>query len=395
LFFLSSSAVMKTACKAAAESLAINDCPLEAVKAAITILEDDPLTNAGNGSNLTIDGFVECDASVMAGDGTFGSIAAAPGIQNPCVAATRLALDSREPLSHGRVRPVMLAGDASRVWALKQGLEAAESIDDAEEMHITKRARRQHQKYINILNENNSTSSESTESNPKGSSKRQKTSKIDKDSDLLNDTVGCCVINSRGQVASGVSSGGIAMKTSGRVGEAAVYGAGCWAEESKNTSNTSNGVSVSVTGVGERIIKHLVARDCAKKVLLLLDDSDGGGGGGGGNKTGDSKMNDDPLSICTRYLNETIGQGPTPRDCGVLCLSSSSTTSRQQQPGHLHVILTAVFRESESMAVGWLSEDSIGKQRSEARVLRKNNSRTGGSSLTSQSLVVGVHWPLQ
>lgn len=370
---------MKNACKAAAESLASNNCPLEAVTAAIAVLEDDPLTNAGNGSNLTFDGFVECDASVMAGDGTFGSIAAAGGIQNPCVAAARLALQSKEPLSHGRVRPVMLAGDAARVWALKQGLEASNTAEDAKQMHATSRARRQHQKYLDILSESNSDGSQGADSN--SNNKRRRIDKNDKDinTDLVNDTVGCCVINARGQVASGVSSGGIAVKTSGRVGEAAVYGAGCWAQETKNGSH---GVAVSVTGVGERIMKHLVARECAMGL------SAPGGGNCVVKKRKDNSGSDDPLSICTKYIKETVGIGPSPRDCGVLCAISTT----QQQLDHLHVVLTAVHCESESMAVAWLSEDARGKQRSEARILREINDSS--NSFTSQSLVVGVHWPL-
>jgi taspase (threonine aspartase 1) len=356
---------MKNACKAAAGSLASTDCPLAAVTAAIKTLEDDALTNAGNGSNLTMDGFVECDASVMAGDGTYGSIAAAAGVKNPCAAATKLALDSREPLSHGRVRPVMLAGDAARVWAVQQGLEAAYTAEAAREMHVTEKACCQHKKYSNILK----TGNPETESNPK---KRQRIIITEDGADLLNDTVGCCVVTASGKTASAVSSGGIAMKTSGRVGEAAVYGAGCWSEESEETKNA---VAVSVTGVGERIMKHLVARECGKLVL-----------GGSINR------NSDPLTLCTNYLRETIGTGPPPRDCGVLCAST------QKQPGYLHVALTAVHLESESMAVAWLSEDSNGILRSESRILRKsrssNNSNNAGG-LASQSLVVGLHWHLE
>lgn len=48
------------------------------------------------------------------------------------------------------------------------------------------------------------------------------------------DTVGCVVVDSWGRVAAGVSSGGIALKTEGRVGEAAVFGAGCWAQDERH-----------------------------------------------------------------------------------------------------------------------------------------------------------------
>lgn len=42
-------------------------------------MQDDPVTNAGYGSNLTLEGTVECDASIMSGDGTSGAVGAVPG----------------------------------------------------------------------------------------------------------------------------------------------------------------------------------------------------------------------------------------------------------------------------------------------------------------------------
>lgn len=71
---------IKRACLAAASILRQGSgrC-VDAAEAAIQVLEDDPSTNAGRGSNLTEDGHVECDASLMDGDsGAFGAVGAVP-----------------------------------------------------------------------------------------------------------------------------------------------------------------------------------------------------------------------------------------------------------------------------------------------------------------------------
>lgn len=82
--------VMRRACLAAASVLRQGPgvC-MDAVSAAIQVLEDDPSTNAGRGSNLTEDGHVECDASIMDGaSGAFGAVGAVP--DQVCVMPYRL-----------------------------------------------------------------------------------------------------------------------------------------------------------------------------------------------------------------------------------------------------------------------------------------------------------------
>ena len=72
------------------------------------------------------------------------------------------------------------------------------------------------------------------------------------------DTVGAVAISRDGITASGVSSGGVALKIAGRVGQAASYGSGCWAED---------GVSVTTSGVGEYLMKCLLAERMAQRIL--------------------------------------------------------------------------------------------------------------------------------
>lgn len=129
-------AAMRTACKRAADVLMNGGTAEQATVQAIKALEDSPVCNAGIGSNLTEVGCVECDASIMSGDGVFGSIGAAAGIAHPIEAAACLAAESREPMPLGRVRPIFLVGDGARQYALSRGLLAALSAEEARHWNI-------------------------------------------------------------------------------------------------------------------------------------------------------------------------------------------------------------------------------------------------------------------
>ena len=80
--------------------------------------------------------------------------------------------------------------------------------------------------------------------------------------DGVTDTVGVVVMDGTGNVASTVSSGGIALKQPGRVGQASCFGCGCWAQkgQSKETPYT---VGISTTGCGEHLVRTFLARECA------------------------------------------------------------------------------------------------------------------------------------
>lgn len=121
-----------------------------------------------------------------------------------------------------------LAGDGVRKWALGQGLEAAPDEARAAETHITEEASLRWKTYHEMLRTATMRTSELPLSADESSSVENCIIRKS-----VNDTVGCIVVNSTGEMCAGVSSGGIAMKMPGRVGEAAIYGAGCWASNAE------------------------------------------------------------------------------------------------------------------------------------------------------------------
>src|SRR5687768_17694981 len=88
---------------------------LDAVEAAVVVLEDDPVFNAGRGAALTRDGGVELDASVMEGTGRYvGAVACVEGVRNPVRAARSVLRDGHH---------VLLVGTAARGFAAGEGVE--------------------------------------------------------------------------------------------------------------------------------------------------------------------------------------------------------------------------------------------------------------------------------
>jgi len=94
----------------------------KAVALAVALLENSPLTNAGLGSNLTLDEKIECDASIMDSNG-FGAVGAVSNVKNPImVSLSLLEAQLNGTLSMGRIVPCMLVGAGARIWAREHNI---------------------------------------------------------------------------------------------------------------------------------------------------------------------------------------------------------------------------------------------------------------------------------
>ncbi|EIW83269.1 N-terminal nucleophile aminohydrolase, partial [Coniophora puteana RWD-64-598 SS2] len=230
---------LKRACTETLKSIDVSMCSaLDLVERAVTILEDEDCLNAGLGSNLTESGTVECDASIMDGStGDFGSVGAVSGVKNPIRAARAVLEHSREPDPLGRIRPMTLVGAGAHTFAHSSGIEIVPP-----ESLISSRAKADWTKWTMRLERSKAggPAVDDSESLPE---------------EAMQDTVGAVVLDARGNMAACVSSGGLLLKYSGRVGEAAIFGAGCWAQQS-----SAGGMACSVSGGGEHIARCSLAR---------------------------------------------------------------------------------------------------------------------------------------
>lgn len=212
---------------------------LDAVVAAVQILEDSEHFNAGNGSVLTAKEMVEMDASVMHGQQMqAGAIAGVRHIKNPIT----LARDVMRHSSH-----VFLVGEGAEEFAFAQGHAFTE-----QDYFFTDR---RYDQLMAMKAQGTTSLSEADDTHD------EKRSYPD---DNKHGTVGAVALDQQGNLAAATSTGGIANKQFGRVGDSAVIGAGTLAE--------NGNVAISATGVGEVFLRKMVASDIAARMRYLNED---------------------------------------------------------------------------------------------------------------------------
>jgi len=222
----------RTARDAGWDILANGGTAMDAVEAAVRILEDDPTYDAGVGSILNRGGFVELDAAIMEGDKLFyGSVAGVRRIRNP-ISLARHVLNSPAGL---------LVADGAERFARERGIPFC----DPEEL-IVDREFAIYQQYVATYD----TTNDSGATAPPG--EIVATISGGGYPHRPGDTVGCVAIDQHGWVVAGTSTGGTNYKMIGRVGDAPLLGGGLYA------MNELGGCST--TGWGESIMRILLAK---------------------------------------------------------------------------------------------------------------------------------------
>ena len=195
---------------------------LDAVTAAITVLEDDPHFNAGKGAVFNHDGKNELDASIM--DGATlraGSIANVHRVKNPILLARAV----MEKSPH-----VMMVGDGAEQFAKSVGFELVDP-----KYFYTEERWQQLQEAL----------------------KEEREKAVDPGKTPHHGTVGAVALDSQGHLAAGTSTGGMTNKRYGRVGDSPIIGAGTYANAK---------CAVSATGWGEFYIRANAAHDICARV---------------------------------------------------------------------------------------------------------------------------------
>ncbi len=188
---------------------------LDAIEAAIMILEDNINFNAGKGSVYNAAEKQEMDASIMVGDSQqAGAVASVSRIKNPI----KLARYVMENTKH-----VMMVGEGAEKIAKEGGFELVNpdyfaSIENLERLKVT-----------------------------------QEKEKLG--------TVGAVALDQSGTISAGTSTGGMTNKKPGRIGDSPIIGAGTWAQ--------NNVCGVSGTGHGEFFIRYNVAREICARIEYL------------------------------------------------------------------------------------------------------------------------------
>ncbi len=200
------------------EILANGGSSVDAVEKVINVLEDSPLFNAGKGAVMTSEKTCELDASIMDGKTiNAGAVAGVKRVKNPISLARKV----MEVSPH-----VMLAGRGAEAFAEEMGFELVDNSYFYTDKRLKEIERMHKEKEQALLNEYN---------------------------DYKFGTVGCVALDKEGNLAAGTSTGGMANKKFGRIGDSPIIGAGTYAN--------NNTCAVSATGHGEFFIRNVVTHD--------------------------------------------------------------------------------------------------------------------------------------
>jgi L-asparaginase / beta-aspartyl-peptidase len=205
-----------------------NATSVEAVIAAVRVMEDSPHFNAGKGSVFSQAGTIQLDAAIMDGnDRRAGAVAAVTRIRNPILAAHAVMM---------RAAAVFLVGDDADEFAAKCGLEMVDP-------NYFRTERRWND--LQVWKEAQRKNTAATQTRVQES--------------ISQGTVGAVALDRQGNLAAGTSTGGVSYKLPGRVGDSAVIGAGTFAD--------NRSCAVSATGKGELFIRTSAAYSLSARMM--------------------------------------------------------------------------------------------------------------------------------
>lgn len=220
-------AALQQALDAGSEVLKNGGEALDAIEAAIMVLEDNPNFNAGHGAVFTYGGKNELDASIMDGrDRNAGAVAQVMHTKNPIKLARKVMTDSKH---------VFLAASGADEFSHETGLEQVKNSYFATPERL---------RQLNEL-------------------KSRKLSYFD--IDMKYGTVGAVAVDQDGNIAAGTSTGGLTGKRWGRIGDSPIIGAGTYAD--------NRACGVSATGAGEYFIRIGVAHEICARMRLKGEDA--------------------------------------------------------------------------------------------------------------------------
>jgi beta-aspartyl-peptidase (threonine type) len=251
---------VRAALEAGYALLSLGRSAIDAVEAAVSVLEDDPAFDAGRGSFLTSDGRVQLDALLMDGGRMkAGGVACVERLRNP-IQAARLVLEKSQH--------VYFVGAGAEQFAASHGMlliDNAELVLDRERQRLTHAQARQ----AAGLEDETFSGPEGVPGHILHDDKSPETAfSVDPASSpdppfedptkWSHDTVGAVALDGRGNLAAATSTGGTLNKTPGRVGDSSLIGCGCYAD--------NLAAAVSLTGWGEPIMKLVLGKWATDRV---------------------------------------------------------------------------------------------------------------------------------